>query len=203
MAKYEKLRPRVDEPLRVRGDMRVTLTPNTTGEEAFSTCFFAMTYNGLVLAGTVQELTLVRPESRPELKVPRRTWDPAQILATRLLRLGYLAPDPILRRYGAEIGTREGHAVIVPKANVLIVTDSDGALDKLAASIDSEVMAAMGDATPVDAGGGPALPARARWHPASASISTSSRSRGRTASGSPRAGSPERRPGSTPKRPSG
>jgi hypothetical protein len=158
MAKYEKIPARVDEPLQIRGDMRVALTPNTTGEEAYSTCFFAMTYNGLVLSGAAQELVLVRPESRPELTPPKRRWDRTRILSSRLFRLAYLAPDPILRHYREEIGTGEGHAVIVPKANVVIVTDTDEALEKLGTWIDSEVLAAVGDPASGGPGGGPRPP---------------------------------------------
>jgi hypothetical protein len=158
MAKMEKLPGRVDEPLEVRGDMRVALTPNTTGEEAYSTCFFAMTYNGLVLSGAQQELVLVRPESRKELTPSKRRWNRERILSTRLFRLGYLAPDRILRHYREEIGTGEGHAVLVPKANVVMVTDTHEALEKLGARIDSEVVAAMGDPTSGGPGGGPSPP---------------------------------------------
>ena len=148
MAKYEKLRSRVDEPLEVRGEIRVGLTPNTTGEEAYTTCFLALTYNGLVLSGGQDELILVRPETRPALTPPRRRWDRAHILSTRLFRLGYLAPDPILRGYRDKIGTGAGHAVIVPKANVVIVTDTDAAIEKLGSWIDSETLAAMGTMAP-------------------------------------------------------
>lgn len=155
MAGYEKLKPRVEEPLEVRGDLRVTLTPNTTGAEAYTTCFEAMTYNGLVLSGRGDELILVRPESHPELDLPRRGWNRDLILPTRLYRLGYLASDPILRRYHQEIGTREGHAVLIMKANVVIVTDADPALQKLGNLIDAETLAAMGDPDPV---GGPRPP---------------------------------------------
>lgn len=180
MARYEKLHSRVDGPLELRGDIHVALTPNTTGEEAYTTCFVAMTYNGLVLSGSGQDLVLVRPETRPELMPPRRLWDRTRILSTVLFRLGYLSPDPILRRYRDEIGTGEGHAVLVPKANVVMVTDSNAALEKLSAWVDSEVIAAMG--SPI-AGpdGGPHRPAWARSHPGSASTSTSSRSLGRIA----------------------
>ena len=121
----------VDEPLQVRGDIRVALTPNSTGDEAYTACFLALTYNGLVLSGSSDELILVRPETRPALPHPRRRWDRDHILSTRLFRLGYLDSDPILRRYHDEIGTGEGHAVLVPKSNVVIVTDTDAALEKL------------------------------------------------------------------------
>src|SRR5262249_35493403 len=158
MAKYEKLRPRVEEPSEVRGDLRVTLTPNTTGEEAFTTCFEALTYNGLVLSGRGDELILVRPETHPDLALPRRSWDRTRILAARLFRLGYLASDPILRRYREEIGTRDGHAVIVPKANVVMVTDTHAALENLGSLIDSETLAAMGDPTSEAIAAGPRPP---------------------------------------------
>jgi hypothetical protein len=144
MAAYEKMQPRVDEPLEVRGEIRITLTPNTRGDEAYSTCFLALTYNGLVLSGSGDELILVRPETRPGLVLPQRRWDRSYILSTRLFRLGYLNPDPILRRYKDGIGTREGHAVLEPRSNVLIVADSNEALEKLGATIDAEVLEAMG-----------------------------------------------------------
>jgi hypothetical protein len=156
MARYEKLRGRVAEPLQVRGDMHIGLTPNSAGEEAYTACFLSLTYNGLVFAGSDDELCLVRPESTRDVPNPRRKWDPMHILATRLFRLGYLAPDPILRVYQNEIGTREGNAVLVPKANVVIVIDTGSALEKLAARIDEEILAAMGDSAadgPADAGG--------------------------------------------------
>lgn len=144
MARFEKLHARVAEPLEVRGEMSVRLTPNTTGEEAYTACFLAFTYNGLAVAGQGEELVLVRPETRPELPPPKRKWDPSRILAARLLRLGYLAPDPILKHYREEIGTGDGHAIIVPKANVVIAIDTEPALAKLAALVDDETMAAMG-----------------------------------------------------------
>jgi hypothetical protein len=158
MAGYERLHGRVDEPLQVRGDMHVSLTPNTTGAEAYTTCFVAMTYNGLVLSGSGQDLVLVRPETRPGLTVPKRTWDATRILSTRLFRLGYLAADPIFRRYSEQIGTGQGHVVLVRKANVVIATDTDAALDQLGAWIDSEIIAAMGDPASGGPAGGPPLP---------------------------------------------
>lgn len=153
LARYEKLTPRVDEPLEVRGDMRIWLTPNTTGRELFTTCFLGLTYNGLVLSGNRTEFVLARPESRKDVPLPRRRWNPNRILSTRLFRLGYLASDPILRKYRDEIGTGEGNAVIVPKANVVIVTDTDDALDALGARIDSETIAAMGSSATDEAAG--------------------------------------------------
>lgn len=158
MAKLEKMHGRVDEPLEVRGDIQVAVTPNTTGEEAYSTGFFALTYNGLVLSGSGEEVVLVRPETRPELTPPKRRWDRTHILSTRLFRLGYLAPDPILRRYREEIGTASGHAVIVPKANVIIVTDTVEVVEKLGEWIDSETLAAMGVPTAEGAAAGPRPP---------------------------------------------
>jgi hypothetical protein len=145
MATYEKLHAQVDEPLEVRGDLRIGLTPNTMGQEAYTACFLAFTYNGLVLSGSGDKLVLVRPEARAALAVPRRRWNKTRILATRLFRLGYLAPDPILRIYRDEIGTGEGNAVIVTKANVVIVTDAASAIEKLGNKIDEEIVAAMGD----------------------------------------------------------
>jgi hypothetical protein len=67
MAKFEKLQIKVDEPTEVRGNVPVFLPPNTLGDEAYTTCFSAFTYNGLVLAATAGDLELVRPEKRPNL----------------------------------------------------------------------------------------------------------------------------------------
>ena len=108
MARYEKLRPRVDEPLEVRGEIPVFLPPNTTGDEAYTTCFYAITYNGLVLAGTGNELLLVRPETRPRLALPERRWNRNDVLSTQLFRLGYLKPDPIMMHYRDKLGTKAG-----------------------------------------------------------------------------------------------
>ncbi len=80
MAKYEKLRSRVAEPLEVRGEIPVTLPPNTLGDEAYTACFDALTFNGLVLAGTGDELVLVRTETQPKLPRPKRPWNRDQIL---------------------------------------------------------------------------------------------------------------------------
>ena len=96
MASYEKMDSQIDEPLQVRGNIRVTLTPNTIGDEAWTTCFFALTYNGLALAGSGGNLVLVRPETRPALVPPKRLWDRDHILSTQLFRLGYLNSNPIL-----------------------------------------------------------------------------------------------------------
>jgi hypothetical protein len=158
MAKYEKLKSRVEEPLEVRGEIRIALTPNTTGAEAFTTCFEALTYNGLVLSGRGDELILVRPETKPNLTPPRRLWNRTRILSTHLFRLGYLSSDPILRRYREEIGTGEGHAVIVPKANVVMVTDTDAALESLGSLIDAETLAAMGEEASAAIAAGPRPP---------------------------------------------
>lgn len=154
MAGYEKLRGRVAEPLQVHGDVHIALTPNSAGEEAYTACFLALTYNGLVFAGSGEELSLVRPESTSDVPNPRRKWDPNRILSARLFRLGYLSPDPILRIYQDEIGSGEGNAVLVPKANVVIVIDTGPALQKLAGRIDEEILAAMGDSAADGAAGG-------------------------------------------------
>ena len=66
MAKAEKLRSKIDEPLEVRGEIPLTLPPNTTGEEAYTTCFYAFNLNGLVIAGRGGELILIRPETQAQ-----------------------------------------------------------------------------------------------------------------------------------------
>jgi hypothetical protein len=144
LAIYEKLQPRIDEPKVVNGKIRVALPPNAMGDEAYSACFFALTYNGLVLSGSGNELVLVRPETRPDLTPPKRRWNREHILSTRVFHLGYLNSDPILRRYRDVIGTKEGHAVFQPRSNVLIVTDTDPAIEMLGAHLDSETLEAMG-----------------------------------------------------------
>jgi hypothetical protein len=144
MAKYEKLEMRIVEPREVRGTIPIYLPPNTMGDEAYSACFVALTYNGLVLSAKRPDLELVRPETRAGLARPNRPWNRQQILATRLYRLGYLKADPIMSHYRDQIGTREGHAVLQPKANVLIVIDAARALTALQEYIDSETLEAMG-----------------------------------------------------------
>jgi hypothetical protein len=144
MAQFEKLEIRIAEPFEVRGPIPIYLPPNTLGDEGYTTCFVAFTYNGLVLSATGPDFELVRPETRPGLKSASRPWNRNQVLATRLYRLGYLKPDPIMRHYQEQIGTREGHAVLQPKANVLIVVDSAGALTALQEFIDSQILEAMG-----------------------------------------------------------
>jgi hypothetical protein len=162
MATYEKLESQIDEPLQVRGNIRVALTPNTTGDEAYTACFLALTYNGLALSGSMGNLVLVRPETRPALIPPKRRWDRNHILSTQLFRLGYLNSDPILGRYHDALGTPDGHAVLEPKSNVVIVTDTDAALEKLGRHIDSEILEAMGAPAPAGEGGAPEvrLPSR-------------------------------------------
>jgi len=144
MAKYEKLRPRVAEPLEVRGEIPVLLPPNTMGDEAYTTCFYAMTFNGLVLAASGDELELVRPETRPKAPRPERLWNRDQILSTQLFRLGYLKPDPIMRQYRDKLGTTVGRAVLEKRSNILLVTDRAAALDGLRSYVDSEIVEAMG-----------------------------------------------------------
>jgi hypothetical protein len=143
MARYEKLRARVAEPLIVRGQIPVILPPNTMGDEAYTACFYAFNFNGLVLAGSGDELILVRPETR-NLPRPDRPWNRDQVLATQLFRLGYLKPDPIMRQYRDNLGTRAGRAVLEKKSNVLLVTDAAEGLDRLREYIDSEILEAMG-----------------------------------------------------------
>jgi hypothetical protein len=144
MAQQEKIRARVEEPLEVRGQIPVVLPPNTMGGEAYTTCFYAFTFNGLVLSGNGKELILVRPETRPRLVRPKRPWNRNEILSTQLFRLGYLKSDPILRQYRDQLGTKVGHAVLELKSNMVIVTDTAQALEKLRAHIDSEILEAMG-----------------------------------------------------------
>ena len=157
MASYEKMESQIDEPLQVRGDIRVALTPNTTGDEAYTACFFALTYNGLVLSGSGGDLVLVRPETRPALSPPKRRWDRDHILSTQLFRLGYLNSNPILARYHDALGTPEGHAVFETKSNILIVTDTGAALEKLGRHIDSEILEAMGAPAPAGEGAAPEI----------------------------------------------
>jgi hypothetical protein len=144
MARYEKLRPRVDEPLVVRGYLPVSLPPNTMGDEAYTACFYALNFNGLVLAGVGDELVLVRPATRPELPRPERRWDQNQVLSTQLFRLGYLNPDPVMKQYHDELGSAAGRAVLERRSNVLLVTDRAEALARLRDYVDSEVVEAAG-----------------------------------------------------------
>jgi hypothetical protein len=144
MARYEKLRPRVDEPLEMRGELPVALPPNTMGDEAYTACFYALNFNGLVLAGLGDELVLVRPETRPELPRPERRWNRNQVLSTQLFRLGYLKPDPVMKQYHDELGSTVGRAVLERKSNILLVTDRAEALARLQDHVDSEVVEAAG-----------------------------------------------------------
>jgi len=144
MAKYEKLEIRIAEPFEVRGPIPVYLPPNSMGDEAYTACFVAFTYNGLILSATGPDLELVRPETRPGKVQANRPWNRQRVLSTRLYRLGYLKPDPIMRHYKEGIGTPEGHAILQPKTNVLIVIDAAPALAALQEYIDSEILEAMG-----------------------------------------------------------
>ena len=144
MAKAEKLRSKIDEPLEVRGEIPLTLPPNTTGEEAYTTCFYAFNLNGLVIAGRGGELILIRPETQRKAPRLERTWNREQILPIRLFRLGYLNPHPILAQYEDKLGTRAGHAILEPKSNVVLVSDKAASLEKLAHYIDAEALEAMG-----------------------------------------------------------
>ena len=131
MAKCEKLGSRVEEPLEVRGHMTVALPPNTMGDEAFTACFYAFSFNGLGFSGIAEDLVLVRPEKHPRVELQGRPWNRDQILATELFHLGYLKPDPIMRQYRDKMGSAGGHALIVLRPNVLIVTDTPRALKSL------------------------------------------------------------------------
>jgi hypothetical protein len=152
LAKFEKLTMRVDEPAEVRGNVPVFLPPNTMGDEAYTTCFSALTYNGLVLAAANNDLELVRPEKRPTLPRAKRPWNRNDVLSTWLIRLGYLKPDPIMRAYRDKIGTNVGHAIVELKSNNLIVVDRPRALEALFRYVDSQILEAMG----VPASEGPA-----------------------------------------------
>jgi hypothetical protein len=150
MARYEKLSSRVEEPLEVTGKISVSLPPNAMGDEAFTACFCAFTYNGLALSGIAHDLVLVRPEKHPKVALPVRAWNKDRILSAELYHLGFLNPDAVMRRYRDAIGTQEGHAILVARSNVLIVVDARPALGKLRDFIDSEVMQAMGSASSND-----------------------------------------------------
>ncbi len=154
MARTEKLRGRVDEPLEVRGEIPLTLPPNAMGNEAYTTCFYAFNLNGLVVAGRGEDLLLIRPEARPNAPVVERTWNREQVLAIRLFRLGYLRSDPILVQYKDKLGTKGGRAILEAKSNMVIVADKASALEKLARYIDAEAVEAMG--VPAAAGRTPA-----------------------------------------------
>ncbi len=144
MAKFEKLTPRVNEPTEVRGNVSVFLPPNSLGDEAYTTCFSALTYNGLVIAAANNELELVRPEKRPTLPRTKRPWNRNDVLATWLIRLGYLKPDPIMRAYREKIGTNVGHAILELKSNDLIVVNRPRALEALFRYVNTQILAAMG-----------------------------------------------------------
>ena len=144
MAKFEKLGIKVAEPTDVRGPLPVFLPPNAKGDEAYSTCFCAFTYNGLVMDVAQGELELVRPETRPALPRPERPWNRGDVLSTRLFRLGYLKPDPIMRQYRDKIGTNVGHAIVELKSNDLIVVDKAPAVEAMGRYVDSQVVEAMG-----------------------------------------------------------
>ena len=144
MAKFEKLDTKIAEPTVVRGVIPIFLPPNTMGDEAYTTCFSAFANNGLDLAATDGVLELVRPETRPGRPQPKRPWNRDAVLSTRLVPLGYLKPDPILRHYRDKVGTAAGHAVLEPKSNVLIFTDTAAPVAAIRDYVDSQVLEAMG-----------------------------------------------------------
>ena len=144
MAKCEKLHSRVEEPVEVQGKISVGLPPNTLGDEAYTGCFYAFSFNGLGLSGSGDELVLVRSEKHRQLPRLSRPWKRDQILSTQLFRLGYLKPDPILRQYRDKAGSPAGHAVLEAKSNVLIAVDTPKALESLRTHIDAEILEAMG-----------------------------------------------------------
>ena len=162
VAKCEKLDSRVEELALVQGKVSILLPPNTTGDEAYTACFYAFGFNGLGLSGVGDELLLVRYEKHPELPRLSRPWNRDQILPTQLFRLGYLKPDPILRQYRDKIGSPAGHAVLETRSHVLIVTDTPKALESMRAHVDAEILEAMGvpasnGQRPVDQVGTPSL----------------------------------------------
>jgi hypothetical protein len=144
MAGAEKLRARIDEPLEVHGEIPVTLPPNTTGSEAYTTCFYAFNLNGLAVAGLGEELVLIRPDARPDAPRLERKWNRDQILPIRLFRLGYLRSDPILAQYKDKLGTKAGRAILEARSNVVIVSDKASSLERLERYIDVETVQAMG-----------------------------------------------------------
>ena len=78
------------------------------GDEAFTTCFYAFSFNGLGFSGLAEDLVLVRPEKHPRLELQGRPWNRDQILSTELFHLGYLRPDPIMRQYRDKLGSGGG-----------------------------------------------------------------------------------------------
>jgi hypothetical protein len=144
MARSEKLRGRVAEPLEVRGEIPVTLPPNTTGKEAYTSCFYAFNLNGLAVAGSGDSLVLIRPETQPKAPLLERKWNREQVLPIRLFRLGYLRSDPILAQYKDKLGTSAGRAILEAKSNVVIVADKVASLEKLERYIDAEALQSMG-----------------------------------------------------------
>jgi hypothetical protein len=144
MAKCEELDARVEEPVEVKGKISVFLPPNMMGDEAYTACFYAFSFNGLGLSGAGDELVLVRSEKHPKLPRLARPWNRDQVLSTQLFRLGYLKPDPILRHYRDKAGSPAGHAVLETRSNVLIAVDTPKALESLRAHIDTEILEAMG-----------------------------------------------------------
>ena len=128
----------------MQGKISVCLPPNTLGDEAYTACFYAFSFNGLGLSGSGDELVLVRSEKHRELPRLSRSWTRDQVLSTELFRLGYLKPDPILRQYRDKAGSPAGHAVLEAKSNVLIAVDTPKALESLRSHIDAEILEAMG-----------------------------------------------------------
>jgi hypothetical protein len=154
MARTEKMKARIDEPLEVRGEIPLTLPPNTTGNEAYTTCYYAFNLNGLVVAGSGDQLLLIRPETRREAPLLERTWNRENVLSIRLFRLGYLRSDPILAQYKDRLGTKAGRAILESRSNMVIVADKPSSLEKLERYIDMETLEAMG--VPAAAGRTPA-----------------------------------------------
>ena len=144
MAKCEKMGSHVEEPLEVHGKLPVFLPPNTMGDEAYTTCFYAFNLNGLGLSAAGDDLVVVRPAKHPRMPRPGGTWNRERILSTQLFRLGYLKPDPILRtisRQGWQLGGTCGPRQEVERGDRHRQPESLGVI---AARIDSEILEAMG-----------------------------------------------------------
>ena len=83
----------------MRGQIAVSLPPNSMGDEAFTTCFYAFSFNGLGFSGVAQDLVLVRPEKHPRLERTGGPWN--------------RRPDPVGRALPARLSeARPDHASV-------------------------------------------------------------------------------------------